>query len=173
MYARSSAGDFSVIVPLVDGRGEELACLRSWTHDQSYPREKFQVVLVSAGQDPDFDRRAAELLRAQDLFIAGAGSMHDLYEAGGRAARGAILFFTELHCHGDPHCLSGLREWLDSHPHAAGACARSRHQNQNYLGTCEEAVFDAHVEAMAKHQHWRRVVPRGFALRRSVYEELN
>jgi hypothetical protein len=168
----SSALDFSVIVPLVDGRGEELDCLRSWTHDQTYPRDRFQVVLVSAGADAEFDRQAATLLQSQDVLTIGSGSMHDLYEEGGRVGRGATLFFTELHCKGDPHCLSGLREWFDAHSHAVGACARSRHHNTNYLGLCEEAVFDAHVAEVAQNAHWRCVLPRGFAIRRSIYEEL-
>jgi hypothetical protein len=160
----------SVVIPLVDGRGDELECVRSWTHRQTLDRREFQVVLASTGSDPAFDRAAASLLQSHDLFVEAAGTMHDLYQAGAAAAQGELLFFTELHCDGDPDCLRAGRDWFAGHPEMAGACLNVAHHNENEVGALEQAIFDDGWREWGQGDHWRRVFPRGFAIRRQVYD---
>ena len=38
----------SVVIPLVDARGDIARHVRSWTAGQTLPRERFQVILASA-----------------------------------------------------------------------------------------------------------------------------
>jgi hypothetical protein len=161
--------DFSVVIPLMDGRGEELECIRTWTHGQSLPRARYQVILVSGGDNPPFAQAAAELLSPQDRMVSASGPVHALYAAGADAAAGTYLFFTELHCEADPDCLQAMSQWLCAHPKAAGACVGSRNRNLTPLAELEEAVIERLCREWTQPDHWRRVLVRGTALSRAAY----
>src|SRR5262245_60342093 len=52
---------FSVIVPLGAQRGQTEACLRGWTRDQTFPRDRYEVLVV--GYPPSLQPREVEVIR--------------------------------------------------------------------------------------------------------------
>lgn len=162
----------SVIIPLCDARGDELECIRSWTHRQTLSRESYQVVLATTGGDPHLESQARELLAPQDLFLEHRNvTMHDLYHLGALASHGQIVLFTELHCLGDPHCLSELKEWFEQ-TGSVGACLNVRHQNPNCKAEMEQRAFEQQFQLWSQPGHWRKIQARGCALLREVYDEV-
>jgi glycosyltransferase involved in cell wall biosynthesis len=52
----AASPDLSVVIPLTDARGDAIEHLRTWTHAQTLTRTRYQMVLVSDGEDPAGDR---------------------------------------------------------------------------------------------------------------------
>jgi hypothetical protein len=72
--------------------------VQSWL-DQGYPRERFEVVVVSDGREPALDRTVQGLLTARDQHVVAADtSEQELLRLGAARARGRVLVFTEGHC---------------------------------------------------------------------------
>lgn len=107
--AKSSARaelDVSVIVPLIRHRGRPVPAVRSWL-DQDYPRERFEVIVVSDGREPALDRTVQGLLTGRDQHVVAAdASEQELLRLGAARARGRVLVFTEGHCEARPTALS-------------------------------------------------------------------
>jgi len=61
--------EVSVIIPLLDHRGLAIECVESWVREQTYPRECFEVIVVTDGSDPALDLRVKALLERQDRMI--------------------------------------------------------------------------------------------------------
>ena len=60
--SNSATPEVAVVIPLEDPRGDVIQHLRTWSQDQTLPRERFQLVLSADGRHPEFERRvAAEL----------------------------------------------------------------------------------------------------------------
>src|SRR4051812_1551873 len=95
----SQMPEISVVFPLVDGRGDGLEAVRSWTHLQTLPRDRFQVIAVSDGSDPKADEQIAEMLSPQDRLIRHpTHNFIELYDVGIRQAEGRLVVLTEHHC---------------------------------------------------------------------------
>src|SRR5256885_8983179 len=71
---RQDAPAVSVLVPLMDTRGEVADHLRSWTDGQTLGRERFQVVVASAATDPAQERRVEALFAPHDVLLPGSGT---------------------------------------------------------------------------------------------------
>jgi hypothetical protein len=162
--------EFSVIIPLSNGQGDELACVQSWTHGQNFPRQRYQVLLATTGENPEFDAQAEGLLGAGDRMVHSAGSVQQLFHDAARQAAGSVLFFTELHCIADPGCLTALHDWLQRNPGMAGACAGVSYSNPTPTAALVQQVFEKQAAEWFQPGHWRRVLIRGTALRRTAYD---
>lgn len=103
--------DLAVVIPLEDPRGDVVEHLRTWSHDQTLPRERFQLVLGADGRHPDFERQVATVLAPQDEVVSAPGaSLMGLYDAAARAATAPVLLLTEAHVRADPACLATVAE---------------------------------------------------------------
>src|SRR5688572_27610607 len=113
----------SVIIPLLDHRGQAIACIKSWAQEQTYDREKFEVIVIANGSEPQLESRARELLAPQDSLIYHSSSNEFLlYDLGARQARGKLLLFTESHCFGESACLAEVSQFFATHEDVVGAC---------------------------------------------------
>ncbi len=160
----------SVIIPLLKERGAELECLRTWTYGQRLARDQYQVILITRHDNAELDREAEALLQPHDLWLSSSGSVSKLNDVGARAASAPLLFFTEVHCLGDPDCLEQLIDWAARHPHHAGACTRSRDRNTSEIAKMEGRILQEQFAEWSRPNHWHRVLVRGFAIRRHAYE---
>ncbi|MBI4379841.1 MAG: glycosyltransferase [candidate division NC10 bacterium] len=61
--------EVSVIVALPGHQGLAVACVESLPQRQIYPRDEFEVILVTNGSDPGLDTRVKSLLERQDRMI--------------------------------------------------------------------------------------------------------
>jgi hypothetical protein len=167
--APTATPEFSIIIPLPDDRGALVEAVASWRQRQTYPREQFELVLVS--QSPSLqtslENSLRSLLAAQDrILVATADTITPLYAAGAAAARRPWLLFTESHCIAEPACLAELARYLSTHP-VDGALLRSVPIAANWVGRLEADRFQARLAAGAE---WARTVAHGYALSRDAYQ---
>jgi hypothetical protein len=159
----------SVVVPLPDHRGHAVEAIRSWTVEQTFPREEYEVVVIRDGREPEVEAEVAKLLRAHDRLVTlSDGSLHDCYNAGGRAARGELLLFTESHVKATPDCVSQIVERfevgdVDAAPVASGGIDETRFAGQEQL-IYEEALPGRIASG------WNLFTVRGCAIKRAIFE---
>jgi hypothetical protein len=161
--------DLSVIVPLLRDRGLADRAVRSWAREQTYPRERFEVVAVSDGTRPDLEVAARRALAPHDRLVTRAGAPETaLWHLGAEAARAPVLLFTEGHCAADRACVAEVLAALAAGDAEAVACA-SAPEGSTTAAWLEDRVFQEGVETWARAGDPRMVSLRGFAVRRDRY----
>jgi GT2 family glycosyltransferase len=164
--------DISVIVTLMDDRGTFQECLSSWTRGQTYPRHRYEVVVVGSGREPGPEAIARTLVTAGDrLLIFQAPNEMALFDRGARQARGKWLLFTEAHCAAEPCCLAELVAYLEAHDgRYHGACIRTTSDgNAHPLAAMEGRWYQEGFAAWSQEGDWRKVTIRGTAVHRDAY----
>src|SRR5262245_4657710 len=167
--------DLSVVLTLMDDRGHTTECLSSWTRGQTLARERYEVVVVASGREPEVEAIARPLLTAHDRMLKyEAANELTLVEFGARQARGKWLLFTEAHCVAEPACLAELVAHLQTHESQfAGACIRSTTDGSSHpLARLEERWYREGFAAWSREGDWRKVTIRGTAVRRDAYENV-
>ena len=158
----------SIVIPLPDHREQALGAIRSWLA-QDCPPGDFQIVVLSDGAEPDLAASAAALLRPGDrmLTIAGA-ALHDLYNAGVRAAAADLLLLTEAHVMAEPDCVTQViaRMAVGDVDHAALA---SGGIDENRLAAQEQTLYEEALQARLA-AGWDLCTVRGFVVRRERFE---
>ncbi|MFL5867691.1 MAG: hypothetical protein ACJ766_11405 [Thermoleophilaceae bacterium] len=170
--------DLSVIVPLIDPRGDAVDHLRTWTHGQTLPRDRYQMVLVADGRHPEAERAVAELLEPHDTithardvdgrdnFYEGAG----LYDAGAAAAAAPWLVLTENHCEADPNCLAAAAAAIDADPEVDAFTFDHGHMCANEVARMSARWFrEVYAEWDKKQGGWTRLNAVGCAIERKAY----
>jgi predicted dehydrogenase len=159
----------SVVFPLPDHRGLALDAVASWARGQSYPRDRFELVLLSDGAEPELDDKIRALLGPSDrLIVHRTDNESLLYDLGAREARGRWLLFSEPHCLAEPQCLSELADYLATHA-VDGACLRSIGISPTRMAQLEERQYDIGFAQFGRAGDWRKVILRGVALSREAY----
>ncbi len=163
--------DFSVVVTLMEHRGLAEGCVASWVRDQTYPRGRYELIVVSDGASRRLERRLRALLPVPHRLLSERSNNEtELYHLGATAARGRWLLFNESHCVAEPNYLDALSHFLGGGWDAAvgvsvGVCA-------NMLARMDERLFLEGMRHVREHDDWRKVSVHGFAIRRDLYEEL-
>jgi hypothetical protein len=160
----------SVVIPLPDHRGHAVEAVRSWAREQTVKDDSFEVVLVTNGDDRSIESRVSALLRPGDQLVrAQEGSLHDCYNAGARAARGAVLLFTESHVKAAPDC---IQQVLWHFEHSADDCiaVASDGLDENRFAGQEQIIYE---EALPDRiaRGWNLCTVRGFAVKRASFEQ--
>lgn len=168
----AAAPVLSVVIPLFDWRDRPLDCIRSWTHNQSLARDRFEVLVVANGANRPLEEKIAAALPPQDrLLHTGVPNEIELYNEGAKAARGGLLVFTENHCMAGGDCLARLAEWFDANPEADGALLNAVSAKLNAFAHMEELTFEEKFKDWSNPEHWHKALLRGFALRRAVFDD--
>lgn len=113
------APQFSVIVPVWNGRDSIARCLQALAA-QTYPRDRFEVIVVDNGSDDG----TAEVARGFDDVTVLSETKPGSYAArnhGLAQARGEYVFFTDADCIPRPN-------WIE-----AGAAAAQRHPDAGVI----------------------------------------
>jgi hypothetical protein len=175
MNAPARQLDFSIVLTLMDDRGHTTECLSSWTRGQTLGRERYEVIVVASGREPEVEARARPLLTSGDRMLRfEATNELALQDFGARQARGKWLLFTEAHCVAEPDCLAELLAYLQTHEaQFAGACIRSKSDGSSHpLCRLEERWYRDGFAAWSREGDWRKVTIRGTAVRRDAYEQV-
>lgn len=161
----------SVIIPLVFIRGPVLDCISSWTKKQSFPRAKYEVILVSPGL-PDHKLTAPRscLTERDTLIVERSTNLYRLYKAGANKARGDILMFCESHVQGTSGCISAIVSQMEKSQYEGLSC-RSVSPPEKHMAKMEGMLFAEEQAVWSREGHWRKVNERGFAIRRATYFE--
>jgi len=169
----SSDVQFSVLVPLEDTRGEVAEQLRTWTHGQRFPRERFQLVLASDGGDPAGERELARLLAPQDV-LAHTDTSHvvGLWRKAAENATAPWLILTEAHCQADPGCLAAMAQALTAEPDLDAAMFTHGHITRSVPGELTARWF-GHIYERCSRLEWAYLNLVGSAVRRDAFHEID
>lgn len=161
---------FSVIVPLALHHQAERALL-GWTRDQTYPRERYEVLAVAP---PGLAASALGtwqlLLQSRDRLLR-CPEPHDmsLYMAGARAAGGELLLFTESHCWPEPDTLEKAEQVLRVRPDLGGFSGRSRRSTHSRLSNVEADLYERDAARLLLRHPWCAVLDHLFVVRRESF----
>ena len=165
---------FSVIVPLGAQRGQTEACLRGWTREQTFPRDRYEVLAIGHLRSLQTREIAAirGLLAPPDRLLE-HDQPHDvaLSVRGAREARGELLFFTESHVLPDPETLRRTDEAVRADPGLAGLSGRSLRITHNSLGETEADMYEADIRYGMEQHPWRKILDQCFIAWRRPYFE--
>jgi glycosyltransferase involved in cell wall biosynthesis len=165
------APELSVIIALTDDRGLAAAVVESATRLQDCPRDAYEVIVVTDGAEPAREPGIRALLGRADRLTPGwTRNGAALADRGARLARGRVLFFTEGHCELSPGTVRELIAFFEAGEHDA-ACVSCTGRSANTFGRMEQQAFDQHFRAWREPGDWRKVLFRGFAVLRRVYDE--
>jgi hypothetical protein len=164
--------ELSLLVPLEDARGDAVEHLRTWTHEQSLPRERYQVVITSTGEDPEGEEPVRELLAEHDVFahVPGANLL-ELWNAAAERADSDWLVLTENHCEGDPACLASVARAVAANGGHDALTLDHGHITTSATGDLNARWFDQIYEEWDQPGQWPRLNLVGFAIQRGVYQE--
>ena len=171
VFAEGGVPTFSIIIPLEFHRGQAVKCLETWVRGQTYPRDRFEVIVVAPMRFPaDALERIRRILTAQDQVLL-RGEEHDmpLVVEGAAVAKGDVLFFTESHCWPEADVLEKCAEALRDHPEWAGFSCRSVRKTHNRLSVLEADMYEADIRHGMKHHPWRKILDQCFVARRDFY----
>ncbi len=163
--------EFSIIIPLEFHRGLAERCIKAWVKDQSYPRERFEILLAVPETHDSTELRVLEgLLAAHDSIIR-LPWHHDmpLMAQAARQAAGEVLVFTESHCLPEPDFLEQSAAVLAEHADWAGFSGRSIPLTHNLLSEIEAEMYDEHISRNMQHHPWLKVLDQCFIIRREAY----
>lgn len=160
--------DFSVVIALLNHGGHWEESIRSWAREQNYPRDKYEVIVVSNGKRA-YEADVKKVLQEHDtLLICDHEAELDVYDYGLRKARGKVLFLAEAHSVGNPDCLTEMMNYLKESGRP-GAMCDSYGAWKSYVGGLQEDVFQDENAIFGAGDHWHRIALRGTAILKSVY----
>jgi glycosyltransferase involved in cell wall biosynthesis len=161
--------EISVIIPLFDARIGEEGCVASWVDQPDFAAEKYEIVVISDGSFEELEERIRAVLRPGDRIERHAPQkVLGLYHAGAQAARADLLLFTELHCVARPGCLKAIATYFATHD-LDGACLHSEPGCLTPFARAESIKFEQYFEEWSQPGDWRKVLVRGFAVKKSAY----
>jgi predicted dehydrogenase len=161
----------SVILPIADHRGYAERAVSSWTRNQNFDRNRYEVILAWDGAEPGLGDRVEPLLGSADRLILNEGATEiELYDQAARSARGRLLLFTEPHCIAEPEFIDELLAHLAS-TGEIGACGRTVAISPNGLARMEQLLYDESFSIWSQPGHWCRVILRAFSIERTAYLE--
>lgn len=148
-----------MIVPLPEHLGLALFCVESLVRGQTYPRERFEVLVMTNGTEPALEKRVEALLGLEDRMIRHeTTNLPLLYNLGARQAGGRLLFLTESHCIVEPECLEELVAFLAAYEYDGASCqSLSIRQSPETLETRGPRLPRAGFAPLLDHLH----APRG------------
>lgn len=161
--------EVSVIIPLVGHRDITIECVDGWVQRQTYPRDRFEVIIATNGAEPELERRVKGLLGSRDRVICyPTNSIFLLYNVAAREARARLLFITESHSIPEPYCLQEMVIYLATHDYDGASC-RSTYICPNAIARMEGRFYEAGLRDVSHHDDWRKVFPRGFAIYSGIF----
>jgi predicted dehydrogenase len=161
--------EVSVILPIEDHRGYARDAVKSWTQDQTFDRDRYELIVGFDGAEAGLEESLHPLFGSEDRGIRNEGALEIvLYDEMARAARGRILVFTEPHCIAEPTFIEEMVAYL-GRTGEVGAVGRSIGINANSLARMEEILYEEGMEAWAQPSHWCKVILRAIAIDRQVY----
>jgi hypothetical protein len=159
----------SVLFAHFDPRGDAAAHLRTWTHDQTLPRERYQVVVASAAGEAEGETGLEGLLAPHDVFVRAPGvSEMGLFDVAAARATAPWLVLTEAHCLGDPDCLAALERGIDADQELDVLVLEIRQVAEDCAGRLGARWFERVYDQWSALE-WEPLPLAGIAVRREAY----
>lgn len=159
----------SIVMTMADHRGWAMDAVKSWAASQQCHGDLFEIILILDATVRMLEPRLRPMLRHHDkLLIAETTDEIKQYDAGARQANGEFLFFTEPHCMALPDTVTEIIRQIQA-SNADGFCAHTIAVCRNRLAQMESRMFESGFAIWSQPGDWRKVILRGFAIRRQVY----
>jgi len=159
----------TLVVPLVDSRGDAAEHVRSWTIDQSLDHERYEVIVAAPGRDEEHQRGLAEILTPHDRLLLRERDDVSLYDAAAEEARGRWLVLTESHCVADRDCLKEIAAAIDEDPDQEALTLEHGHIVHTAVDRMSARWFEDVYRVWNEPGQWRRLNVVGVAIRRDAY----
>lgn len=161
----------TVIISLFAHSGIASRSIMAWAREQTFPRDRYELIVVSDGAEPDVEAEARAILTSDDrLLPAEPGEYYSYLNAGAKSARGDILFFSESHVVPEPDCVLEMVKYL-METGLDGASAKSIGHAKDAVTVAQERLYSENdAPVLDDPDNWRKLASRGFALRREVYD---
>ena len=165
--------ELSVLVPLEDTRGEAAEHVRTWTHEQSLPRDRYQMVIASPADDGSQESAIEDLLAPQDVLerVPG-GRLQELWNAAAARAEADWLVLTESHCEADPACLAAIARAIADSPENEAFTLQHGHISVNDIAELCARWFGVIYDGWSQPGEWARLNLVGVAIRRDAFERM-
>lgn len=169
--SKSSGIVISIIFPLIFHRGQAINCFQAWSSRQTYPRDKYELIVMSDGTEPWLENEIRKLLLPQDQIVVAPVEINpvELYDKGVQRARGEWIIFTESHSNGQPQCIEELIKYV-TETGMDGAACKSEDVNLSNIAKMEENMYVDVAKIRFDADHWYRIFLRGCIVRRSCYD---
>jgi hypothetical protein len=171
----SAAGPkrFTILVPLPFHRGEALGSVPTWTHQQAFPRDDYEVVLLSDGSDPRLVQQLARLLTPLDRIETYPGRHEfQMYTQAAAQARGDFLVITEGHCQAEPEFLVEMDRFLRANPTFRVACGKSLALTANRIARMDAFWVEHGFAQPWQPGNYERVIRHALAVERLLFLEI-
>lgn len=159
----------TVIVPLIDTRGDAAEHIRSWTLEQSLAHERYQVIVAAPPGDPELQRRVGEVLTADDRLLMVDSDEVGLYDAAAARATGDWLLPTESHCLAHRDCLAEVVAAIERDPELKALTLEHGHIVHNEVDRLCARWFGETYDVWERPEEWTRLNLVGFVIRRDAY----
>jgi len=162
----------SVVVTMGDTRFAPERCVRAWTQEQTFPRDRIEVIVGYDGKKPDELEQVKRVLGPTDRVVhVPTDSESEPWAVAARHARGRWLFFAEAHSYGEPECLEEMIRYLVTAGRPGASC-RSLGLGESLSARLEERLYDRVKTVRVADEHWSKLFLRGAALERAVYHQV-
>lgn len=158
-------------MPLGFHRGLTFQCIEAWTRSQTYPRDRYQLVIAAPHTTRSrYIAKIREYLHPLDKLQIFPWT-HDikLIAEGAKLADGELLLFTESHCIPEPQALFHLLEVLANHPEWVGFSSVATLITHNFLSRIEAKIYDTDIRQKLEHHPWLKVMDQCFIIQKSAY----
>jgi hypothetical protein len=162
---------FSIIIPLEFHRRQSMRCIEAWARAQSYPRERYQLLVAAPHDFLTADLELARTLLAPQDRIERFSANHDmsLVAAAAETATGDVLLFTEAHAIPEPDTLERVDHALRQHPEWSGFSFRSVPITHNLLSEIEAQMYGSDIERNMADHPWLKVLDQCLVVTRDAY----
>jgi hypothetical protein len=165
--------ELAVVYPMFDLRGRAADRVRTWTHEQTLPREGYRVVVVSDATAAAEEPEVAGLLAPHDELLRVPGARDAaLWNAGAARAGTPWLVFCEGHCLADAGCLDAVARWIATGPPVEVGNFAVGHDTSYLHGRMSQRWFDMIHARWRAPGEWPRVSRSGFVIRADVFQAL-
>ena len=169
----NSSAELTVIYPLIELREDTSSPLRSWTRDQTFARERYRVIAVFAEADRAQAEAMEPLLGPNDeLLPVPERSFAAMLNAGTARARTSWLVMTEGHCIAQPGCLDQVMRWIETDPDDQIGNFEFTHFSSKAVNQLVGRWYEKTVAQWRTPPDWERAISGGFAIRKSLLDEV-
>lgn len=163
--------DASILIPVEFHRGQAVACIKGWAHEQDCTAKSYELIVSAPDAlDPETEREIRQALRPWDRFLKDS-SRHDmsLVVAAARHSASDLLIFTESHCLPAANALSTLLEIAAHNQNWAGFSCPTIPVVHNLLSQVEAELYGSHIQRELESSGWLKVMDQCFVVRREAY----
>jgi hypothetical protein len=168
----ASLPEIAVLIPLHDARGDFVDHLRSWTDRQTFPRDRYQIIVASRPGDTRAQALVRGVLAPHDRLVESSSEkLWAMWNAAASAAESPWLVLAEGHCTADRRFLEVIVDAVGARPELRSVRIEERQIAQSRGGElCARWFTDLYADWSTIDQP--RLNTAAIVIGRRVFEDL-